>query len=270
MVSCQCKTCSMSLLFKSFYDKLLAENYIVSGHGIGFSPLFLLSVLSGLVYAIYSVFLLNSFVPEVISEKIVDLPTIEIRNGEIVQPENFFQRFSLGNGVHLTLDTTETAEMVKDPSPNEIYISKNGVQFVKGQRIELMPLNKFLGADNVTITAQNITDFVTQVADGMAFVMPMFVFLIAIPLLFLKYVVVVYFLALFSYVLTFFSKKHLHFEERMRLAAVSAIPVFVFNFFFSTLLGILSLGIIGGVILALAYLYFYIAQLPQEIAGEEK
>ena len=78
--------------------------------------------------------------PEIAAEKIVDLPTIEIRDGKIVQPENFFQRFALGNGFHVTLDTTDNNEIIKNPSPNEIYISKTGVQFVKGQKLELMPL----------------------------------------------------------------------------------------------------------------------------------
>ena len=89
MVVCQMKNSSLTLLFRSFYDKLLAENYIRSGHGIGFSPLFVLSVLSGMIYAISSVFFLKAFAPEVITEKIVDLPTIEVRDGQIVRPETF-------------------------------------------------------------------------------------------------------------------------------------------------------------------------------------
>ena len=270
MNSCQFKTCSMSLLFRSFYDKYLAENYIRSGHGIGFSPLFVLAVLSGLIYAVSSIFILKAFVPEIIAEKITDLPTIEIRDGQIVQPENFFQRFSLGNGVHVTLDTTDNSEIIKDPSPNEIYISKNGVQFIKGQKLELMPLKKLLGSDNMTITAQNITDFVGQVFNRMSLVLPSLVFLISVPLLFLKYGVLVYLLALFSYVVTLFSKTRLHFENRMRLASVSAIPVLVFNFFFGHLFGLFSLSMIAGIIITLVYLYFYISQLPEEKSEEAK
>lgn len=268
MRACQFKTCSMSLLFRSFYDKLLAEKYIRSGHGIGFSPLFVLAVLSALTYAVYAVFFLNAFAPEMITEKIVDLPTIEIRDGQIVRPENFFQRFALGNGIHLTLDTTNDTEIIKDPSPNEIYISKSGVQFIKGHKVELMPLRKLLGTDNVTITAQNITDFVNRVSTEMSVVIPCMFFLISVPIVFLKYCVLVYLLALVSYAITVFSKTHLHFEARMRLAAVSAIPVFVFNFFFGTLFGLFSLGMIAGVILSLIYLYFYISQLPEESEEE--
>ena len=264
MRSCSLKSCSISLLFRSFYDKLLAEDYIRSGHGIGFSPLFILAVLSALAYAIYSIFVLNAFVPEMVTEKIVDLPTIEIRDGKIVQPENFFQRFALGNGVHLTLDTTADSETIKDPSPNEIYISKSGVQFVKGQKIELMPLSKLLGKDNMTITAENITEFISRVAGEMTIILPSMIFLIAVPFLFLKYVVLVYLLALFSYILTLFSKMSMPFESRMRLASVSAIPVFVFNFFFGMIFGLFTLGAIAGTILTLIYLYFYISQLPPE------
>ncbi|MBR1945700.1 MAG: DUF1189 family protein [Alphaproteobacteria bacterium] len=262
MVVCQMKNSSLTLLFRSFYDKLLAENYIRSGHGIGFSPLFVLSVLSGMIYAISSVFFLKAFAPEVITEKIVDLPTIEVRDGQIVRPENFFQRFALGNGVHLTLDTTTDAEIIKDPSPNEIYISKNGVQFIKGHKVELMPLKKLFGTDNITITAQNITDFVNKITNEMSVVIPSLMFLISIPLLFFKYGVLVYLLALFSYVMTLFSKKPMHFEARMRLATVSALPVFVFNFFFDTMFGLFGLSGIVGIIITLIYLYFYIAQLP--------
>ena len=264
MCLCQLKNSSLTLLFRSFYDKYLSENYIRSGHGIGFSPLFVLSVLSAVVYAVYAVLFLSAFSPEFITEKIVDLPTIEIRDGQIVQPENFFQRFPIGNGIHLTLDTTDNVEIIQDPSPNEIYISKNGVQFIKGQKVELMPLKKLLGSDNVTITAQNITDFVTRLSNEMKFVLPLMTFLIAVPVLFLKYVVLVYLLALLSYVMTFFLKTPLHFENRMRLAAVSAIPVFVFNFFFGTLFELFTLGMVGGMIVTLIYLYFYTSQISHK------
>ena len=264
MVVCQLKNSSLTLLFRSFYDRLLAKNYILAGHGIGFSPLFVLSVLSAIIYAISSIFLLKAFAPEIITEKIVDLPTIEVRDGQIVQPENFFQRFALGNGVHLTLDTTADAEMMKDPSPNEIYISKNKVQFVKGHKVELMPLKKLLGTDNITITAQNITDFVNKISNEMSIIVPSLLFLIAVPLLFFKYGILVYLVALLSYVMTIFSKKPMHFETRMRLAAVSVIPVFVFNFFFDTVFGLFGLGGIAGIIVTVVYLYFYISQLPSE------
>ena len=259
---CDFKNCSMTLLFRSFYDKYLAEGYIVSGHGIGFSPLFVLAVLSAVIYAIYSLLLLNAFSPEIITEKVTDLPTIEIRDGQIVQPENFFQRFSLGNGVHVTLDTTSTAETVKDPSPNEIYISKDGVRFIKGQKLELMPLKKLLGTDNMTITAENITDFITRISAKMMMIVPSFVFLLSVPVLFFKYAVLAYLAALVSYVMTLFLKKHLHFEARMRLGAVSVLPVLVFNFFFSTMFGLLEAGLIAGTVATLIYLYFYIVQLP--------
>ena len=270
MQTCPLKSCSLSLLFRSFYDKYLAESYISEGHGIGFAPLFVLAVLSSVVYAVYSVLLLNAFSPELITEKIIDLPTIEVRDGQIVQPENFFQRFSLGNGVHVTLDTTNDAEIIKNPSPNEIYISKNGIQFVKGQKLELMPLKKLLGSDNMTITAQNITDFIKQVSARMTMILPSFVFLISVPVLFFKYVVLVYLLALFSYIMTLFSKTHLHFENRMRLASVSSIPVFMFNFFFGHLFGLFSLGLIAGVVITLVYLCFYISQLSEEKKEETK
>lgn len=269
MFSCRLKTCPMSLLFRSFYDKLLAESYIQSGHGIGFSPLFVLAVLSALVYAVYSLLFLSAFSPEMITEKIVDLPTIEIRDGKIVQPENFFQRFTLANGVHLTLDTTADPETMKEPSPNEIYISKNGVQFVKGQKIELMPISKLLGTENATITAENITEFVERASGEMTFILPLFVFLIVVPFLFLKYIILVYVLALFSYPATLFSKVSLHFENRMRLAAVSAIPVFTFNFIFGTLFGLFDLGMIVGVLITLIYLYFHLSRIPAGQTAEE-
>lgn len=257
------KDSSVSLLFRSFYDKVLAEKYVYAGHGIGFSPLFFLSVLSAIVYAVYAVFFINAFSPEMITEKIVDFPTVEVQNGELIRPENFFQRFSLGNGMHLTLDTTANDSVTADPSPNEIYISKKGIQFMKGHKVELMPLKKVFGTDNVTITAENITDFVNKISAEMGILIPTLFFLVSVPILFFKYGVLTYLVALFSYVMTFFFKKKIHFETRMRLAAVSVIPVFVFNFFFHTLFGLFGLGGIVGIMITVVYLYFYIAQLPE-------
>ena len=50
MFSCRLKTCPMSLLIRSFYDKVLVQDYVLAGQGIGFSALFFLAVLSALVY----------------------------------------------------------------------------------------------------------------------------------------------------------------------------------------------------------------------------
>lgn len=266
---CKLKSCPMTLLFRSFYDKTLAECYIRGGHGIGFLPLFVLAVLVALIYAVYSIFILSAFSPAVITDNITNLPEIEIRDGKIVRPENFFQRFQLADGLHLTLDTTNDGGIVRNPSPNEIYISQNGVQFVKGQKVELLSLGKFLGTENITITQDNIEEFVGKVSTDMKIVLPFFVFLIAIPVLFLKYVVLVYLLALFSYLATLLMRVSIHFEARMRLAAVSAIPVFVFNLFFWDLFGLFYLGPVFGVIVTLIYLFYYISQMPQETAAAE-
>ena len=262
-----CEKCSLSLLFRSFYDKELSEKYIASGHGLGFVPLFVLSVIAALIYAVYSLIFINAFSPEIITRKITDLPDIQIENGQIVQPENFFGRYQIGDGLHLTIDTASGDETIKDPSPNEIYVSKNGIQFVKGQKVELMPLNKLFGTDNLSITKDSISDFVVESAGKMMFVLPSFVLMIAIPMLFFKYVVLTYLLALVSYVATFFYKNGVPFEARMRLAAVSAIPVFVFNLIFGVLLGLFELGAIAGTIVSLIYLLFYVSWLPKAEQG---
>lgn len=258
-----CEKCSLSLLFRSFYDKDLSEKYAAAGHGIGLIPLFVLSVIAALIYAVYALILINAFSPEIITQKITDLPDIQIQNGQIVQPENFFGRYQIGDGLHLTIDTASGDETVKDPSPNEIYVSKDGVQFVKGQKVELMPLNKLFGTDNLSITKDSISDFVVQSAGKMMFVLPACVLSIAIPMLFLKYVVLVYLLALVSYGVTFFYKNGVPFEARMRLATVSAIPVFVFNLIFGVLLGLFELGAIIGTIVSLIYLFFHASRMPK-------
>ena len=252
-----CEKCSLSLLFRSFYDKELSEKYIASGHGLGFVPLFVLSVVAALIYAVYSLIFINAFSPEIITRKITDLPDIQIENGQIVQPENFFGRYQIGDGLHLTIDTASGDETIKDPSPNEIYVSKNGIQFVKGQKVELMPLNKLFGTDNLSITKDSISDFVVESAGKMMFVLPSFVLMI----------VLTYILALVSYVATFFYKNGVPFEARMRLAAVSAIPVFVFNLIFGVLLGLFELGAIAGTIVSLIYLLFYVSWLPKAEQG---
>mgnify|MGYP002515587282 FL=1 len=258
-----CEKCSLSLLFRSFYDRDLSEKYVVSGHGIGFVPLFVLSVIAAVIYAVYSLILINAFSPEIITQRITDLPDIQIENGQIVQPENFFGRYQIGDGLHLTIDTASGDETVKDPSPNEIYVSKNGIQFVKGQKVELMPLNKLFGTDNLSITKDSISDFVVQSAGKMMFVLPAFVLSLAIPLLFLKYVILTYILALVSYAATFFYKNGVPFEVRMRLGAVSAIPVFVFNLIFGILLGLFELGAIAGTIVSLIYMLYYVSWMPK-------
>ena len=107
--------CPVSLLFRSFYDKKLAERFIEKSKGIGLMPLFVLAVLVAVVQAVYAFVFMLGFSPEVMSEKVVSLPEIEIRDGRIVRPENFFQRYRIGDASKKT-----QSKFAKKFSPTKI------------------------------------------------------------------------------------------------------------------------------------------------------
>ena len=268
MTLCCIKNCPVRILFKSFYDKSLPDVFVRSGHGVGLMPLFVLSVLSALAYAVWALVLMVSFSPDIVAERVEGMPTIEIRDGKIVSPENFVRRFDIGDGMRLTIDTTAEAGKKKDMSPNEIRVSTDGVSFVKGHEVDLMPLNEFLGTDDITVTAQNVADFARAALAGMTYTLPLIVLAIAVPVLFFKYVVLTYLLALFTYAATLFSKTFLPFEARMRLAVISALPVFVFNFVFDTLFGLFGTGAIAGVAVTLVCLWVNMGRLARVESAE--
>jgi hypothetical protein len=256
----------VALLYRSFYDRSLARIYVREGHGIGLTVLFVLSLLIAVVYAVRTVFYVAAVTPETFTQITANLPEIHIQNGEIVAPKNFFQRIQVGDDVHVTLDTTNNPSLIKDASPNEIYISNDAVQFIKGQKVELMPLKQLLGKDNVVITQENVNEFLNDAADESAIILPSFVFLLAVPVMFLKYVVLTYFMALFSYIVTFFSGPEMPFEERMRLAVLAVLPAFVFNLVIGAVLGQYFLGFGLGVLISLFYLFFYLGGVRREAA----
>ncbi len=268
MTQCRMKNCPLKLLFKSFYDKSLPVCFVRSGHGVGLTPLFVLSVLSALTCAVGALIAVVSFSPESVAERVKDLPAFEIKNGKIVSPENFVRGFDLGGGLRLTVDTAAKSDERTEAAPNEIRISADGVSFVKGHRVDLMPLNEFLETDNVTVTAQNVADFARAVAAGMTYTLPPVVLAIAVPVLFFKYVFLTYLLALFTYAATLFSKTSLPFEARMRLAAISALPVFVFDFVFDSLLGLFGAGAFAGVAVTLVYLWVNLGRLSRAEPAE--
>lgn len=253
--------CPVSLLFRSFYDKNLAERFIEKSKGIGLMPLFVLAVLVAVVQAVYAFVFMTGFSPELISEKVVSLPEIEIRDGRIVRPENFFQRYRIGDGLHLVLDTTGETVPDRDLAPNEIYVGQNGVRFSKGGKIELFPLKKLFGTDSVVLTKDKIVEYGTMMMSRLKYFVPSMTLAIGVPLHFFKYVLLAYLLALGSYFLTLFPYFSVPFEERMRLAVVSCLPVFVYNLIFGTLLGIFSFGPLWGTMISMIYMMYYLLHL---------
>lgn len=253
------------LLIHSFYNGSLAETYILNGKGLGFLSMAAVAVLTGFVLAIKVAFFASEITPGDIRTLTARLPQIEIRDGRIVEPKDFFQRIALADGVHVTLDTTDNAAVVDNASSGEIYISKDAVHFINGNRVELLPLNKFVGAQDATITPEDVHLFVKKLLDEMYVAIPSLVFVIAVPLVFFKYVLITYFVALLTYLMTIFPKVPLVFEQRMRWAAVSTLPVFVINAIFGTMLSWFTLGAIGGVAVVFVYLFYYLMQLPKEI-----
>lgn len=253
------------LLIHSFYNGSLSDTYVLNGKGLGFLSLFVLAMLTGLVYAVKVALFAAEITPAEIQAITAQVPQIEIQNGQIVEPKDFFGRIQLSDGVNVTLDTTQNAAILNSPSPNSIYISKDAVHFVNGNQVELMPLERFFGTQNLTVKPEEMHTFVKKMLDVMYAAIPLMVFVIAAPLVFFKYVVINYFIALLTYAMTIYPRVPLAFEQRMRLSALCTIPVFVINLVFGTALDWFTLGTLGGVIVVFAYLFYYLAQLPKEI-----
>ena len=256
------------LLTHSFYNASLAEEYVLNGKGLGFLSFFVIAVLTGMIYAVKVALFAAEITPPEIQSLTSQIPQIEIQDGQIVEPKNFFGRIRLTDGVHITLDTTDNSAVVETDSPSEIYISKNAVHFINGNRMELMPLSNLIGTKNATITQEQMHTFIKTITDEMYVVIPLFVFVLATPVLFFKYVIIAYFVALLTYLITLYPRVDLSFESRMRLAAISTLPVFIINMIFGTLFSWFTLGAIGGVLVVFVYLFYYLMQLPKEMLSD--
>lgn len=253
------------LLVHSFYNRSLPQNYVLNGKGLGFLSLFALAFFTAFVFAVKLSFFAMDVTPEQIKDFTKNVPEIKIVDGTIVEPENFFQRIQLPNGLNVTLDTTQNDLASQDvPSVGEIYISQNTIHFINGNRVELFPLSRFLNENNLTLNKEKLHTFIHDLLKDMTFVIPLTVFIIVLPMMFFKYVFLTYGLALLTYIITLYPRLPLAFEERMRLAVISCLPVFIINLIFGSALSWFTLGTAGSVLIAFAYLYYYLSQLSQK------
>lgn len=246
----------VSLLFKAFYDKKAVRNYVIDGGGIGLVPFFVLAVMSAGVFVVKSAVFMP---PETFdSASVSQMPELHIGNARIVSPDGFFKRFKINDVLNLTLDTTEDEEAPEEkPLSAQIRIAKNAVYFETGQKFFLSSVANFFGSDSLIVASKDVPNFLSAGMRNLFWSLPFFIFPVTLLAVFFKFVLAGYVVALASYAVTVFSKTPVSFERRMRLAAVSVLPAFVFNFVFGTVAGIFVLGMSGAAVLSLVYLFYY-------------
>ena len=85
-----------SMLYRVFYDKKLATEFIKNGKGRGGKVLFVLAVFVAFSVAVRAFLTVDALKDLPVSEMTKNMPEIVFENNKIVSPENYYASFRTG------------------------------------------------------------------------------------------------------------------------------------------------------------------------------
>ena len=98
---------TLSILYRVFYDKKLAVDFIKNGTGRGGKVLFVLAVVAALRVAVYAFGVTDSLKNLPVSEMAKDIPEIVFKNDRIISPVDYYAVYSdEKQSIGFVLDTT--------------------------------------------------------------------------------------------------------------------------------------------------------------------
>lgn len=250
-----------SLLYRVFYDKNLATDFMRNGTGRGGKALFALSVLIALMVSV-QIFLTMSQLMELPVEKITgSLPDIVIKNDQIVEPENYYSTYSdPEKNIYFILDTFSDKVVLPKEPPVGIYMSKNSLVIQSGNEFRALPFKKLLKGKTLILNQEKMEQIFKTTMQALRNVLPFVFFILLIPGMFLFYVITSYFYGLMSYLMTYAMRRELGYDERMRLAVLSMTPWTILNAL-ASLLGVhIRFGFASGLLLTLIYMFCFLKE----------
>ena len=248
-----------SMLYRVFYDKKLATEFIKNGKGRGGKVLFVLAVFVAFSVAVRAFLTVDTLKDLPVSEMTKNMPEIEFENNKIVSPENYYASFSdRENKVVFAFDTTENPLSFSDKTG--IFMRKDALIVQNGNETRILPYQKLLNGENLTITRDVMTELFQKIINSLRMTLPPVLFMLILPVLFLWYIILSYFYGVMSYLMTFALHREPAYDERIRLAVLSMMPWTVLNAL-ATLLGVnIRFGVASGLLLTLIYMFCFLKE----------
>lgn len=255
------------LMYRSFFDMDLVNLYVRKGKGVGLMVLFLLALFSSLLASVYFYAYVSKISFRMIAPYVEQMPEIKLEGGRIVAPENYKKSFvSYEDGSFFVFDTTVDEASLEGLPPQGIYITKTGITTVKKFETRTISFATFAEED-LLINRDVIKKAFDIGKDFMTHIAPVILFAFLIPSFFFTYVIILFVFTLLSYLYTLFFKKEMTFDERMRIALLSLLPII----FIKIIASVLGVNLYAGIslLVPLVYMFCYFKEYSKTAVVEE-
>ena len=248
-----------STLYRVFYDKKLAVEFIKNGKGHGGKMLLVLALFTALAIAVRGYFEVGALKNLPVSEITENMPEIVFENNKIVSPENYYASFSdEEKTVSFAFDTTD--EPFMPSSVNGLFVRKDALISQNNGEIRIIPYRNSLNGKKLKITRESVRALFPKIVDGMQTAVPFVFVAVLTPAYFLWYIVLSYFYGGMSYLMTYALRRKLEYDERLRLSVLSLMPWAVLNAL-ATFMNInIRFGTASGLLLTLIYMFCFLKE----------
>lgn len=248
-----------STLYRVFYDKKLAVEFIKNGHGRGGKMLLVLAFFVALSVAVRGFFNVGALKNLPVSEITENMPEIVFENDEIVSPENYYASFSdEAKTVNIVLDTRD--EPFIPSSADGVFTRKNAVIRLNNGEIRIISYRPFSKGKSLKVTRESVLELFPKVVDVMQIISPLVVLVGVTPFYFLWFAVLSYFYVGMSYLMTYALRRKLEYDERHRLSVLSLMPWAVLNALATFLNVNIRFGTASGLLLTLIYMFCFLKE----------
>lgn len=248
---------AFSLLYRVFYDRTLGFSYVRNGKGFGLKPLVVLSVFISFLVSAKVFFLFSMITPETIARISAQMPEIVVQNGIITSPKDYMYTYiAPKEDVFFVFDTTRDLPDLKELPSKGVYITARSLYSVNEKDSRPLPLDKLFRGGNFVLNQDNMHKTMESLFGYFRNFSPAIVFFLFIPGIFFMYLLVMCFYAGVSYLMTLLLKTNMPFENRLRLAALSLMPVYILNALASVGGLHIRLGY-SGILITLIYMYCF-------------
>ena len=250
---------AFSLLYRVFYDRKLASEFIKNGRKRGGKELFVLALFVAFSVAVRAFLTIDALKDLPVSEMTKNMPEIVFENDRIVSPENYYASFSdKEDKVVFEFDTTDAPLALSDKTG--IFMRKDALIVQDGNETRILPYRKLLNGEKLSLTRDVMADLFQKIVVSLRVALPFVLFALFAPVLFLWYIVLSYFYGAMSYLMTFALRRELAYDERIRLAVLSMMPWTVLNAS-AALLGVnIRFGVASGLLLTLIYMFCFLKE----------
>lgn len=219
-----------SFLYRVFYDRTLFGSFVKNGKGYGLKPLFVLTLFVAFCLSVRIFLIFSAVTPRLVDKIAEQLPEIVIEKGKIVSPKEYEYSYVFSNqNVFFVFDTTEEPLKLKNLPPNGIYITSDALVSVNADKIRRIPFVQLLNGKDLILNQTNMRQWGNEMVSLFRFMVPPLLFFFSIPGAFSLYFLVCVCYAVISYLMTHITGKNLSWDQRMRLAALSVMPVYILN-----------------------------------------